>query len=68
MKPTHLLCLLLACASQSACTALAEVAYDEAAHRERAQCDRLVSMSERQACMQRVNAATKQAEAQRKQN
>jgi hypothetical protein len=47
---------------------IAEIAYDEAAHRERAQCDRLVSMSERQGCMQRVNTATKQAEAQRRQN
>jgi hypothetical protein len=48
--------------------ALAEVAYDDAADRERAQCERLVSMSERQVCLQRVNAATKQAEAQRKKN
>ena len=50
----------------AACTAMGEIAYDEAASRERRECERFVSMSDRQACLQRVDAATKQAEASRK--
>lgn len=50
----------------TACMAVGKIAYDEAANRERRDCDRLVSMSDRQACLQRVNAAAKQAETERK--
>jgi hypothetical protein len=44
------------------CGALAEVAYDDALYRERAQCEKLVSASERQSCLQRVNTAKRQAD------
>jgi hypothetical protein len=50
----------------AACTGIGEIAYDEAANRERRECERFVAMSDRQACLQRVNTATKQAEASRK--
>ena len=50
----------------SGCSAIAEVAYDDAVQRERAQCEKLVSMSDRQSCMQRVNTAKRQAEEARK--
>lgn len=52
---------LLAASVLSGCAAVGEVAYDGAVARERAQCDKLVAMSDRQACMQRVNAAVRQA-------
>ena len=48
------------------CMALAEFAYEDAVSRDRAQCERLVQMSDRQACLQRVNASTRQAQTQRK--
>jgi hypothetical protein len=53
-------------AGLAGCAAVAELAYDDAADRERAQCEKLVSMSDRQTCMQRVNTAMRQAEEQRK--
>jgi hypothetical protein len=51
--------------SQSACMGLAELAYDSAAGHERAQCEKLVSMADRRACIERVNTALKQAQTQR---
>ena len=48
------------------CSAIGELAYDEAASRDRAACERMASMSDRQACLQRVNTAARQAEAVRK--
>ena len=64
----HLLSLALTPISIafSGCGAIAEVAYDDAVQRERAQCEKLVSMSDRQSCMQRVNTAKRQAEEARK--
>jgi hypothetical protein len=44
---------------------VAELAYDSAAGFERAQCEKLVSMSDRQACLERVSTALKQARTQR---
>ncbi len=57
--------MVLACAL-SACSALSEIAYDSAAGSERTRCEKLESLPERQACLQRVNAANKQAEEARK--
>lgn len=54
------------CAFAAGCGAIAEIAYDNAVQRDRAQCEKLVSMADRQACMQRVNTAKSQAEEQRK--
>ena len=51
--------------SQSACMGLAELAYDSAAGHERAQCEKLVSLADRRACIERVNTALKQAQTQR---
>jgi hypothetical protein len=48
------------------CGAIAEVAYDDAVYHERAQCEKLVSASERQSCLQRVNTAKRQADDMRK--
>jgi hypothetical protein len=48
------------------CGALAEVAYDDAVYRERAQCEKLVSAQERQSCLQRVNTAKRQADEMRR--
>jgi hypothetical protein len=53
-------------AALAGCSAIGELAYDDVAARERAACDRLIAMSDRQACMQRVNTANKQADAARK--
>ena len=47
------------------CGAMAQLAYDSAAEYERQQCERFTSMGDRQACLQRVNIAQKQADAQR---
>ena len=72
LKQTKNMKLLLALASillsigVAGCGAVAEVAYDDAIQRERAQCEKLVSMSDRQTCMQRVNTAKRQADEQRK--
>jgi hypothetical protein len=44
---------------------VAELAYDSAAGFERAQCEKLVAMSDRKACLERVNTALKQAQTQR---
>ena len=44
---------------------VAELAYDSAAGFERAQCEKLVAMADRRACIERVNTAVKQAQAQR---
>jgi hypothetical protein len=57
--------LAVALLTQSACMGVAELAYDSAAGFERAQCEKLVSMSDRQACLERVNTALKQARTQR---
>jgi len=60
------LALLAAVAlTQSGCMGLAELAYDSAAGHERAQCEKLVSMADRRACIERVNTALKQAQTQR---
>ena len=48
------------------CGALAEVAFDDAVQRQLAQCEKLVSMSERQSCIHRVNTAKRQADEERK--
>jgi len=66
MKIAFLPAAVAVLVSQSACTAIGEFAYDDAVSRERAQCEKSVSMPERQACMQRVNTAQAQADAQRK--
>jgi hypothetical protein len=57
--------LAVALLTQSACMGVAELAYDSAAGFERAKCEKLVSMSARQACLERVNTALKQARTQR---
>ena len=49
-----------------ACSAIGELAYDSAAGFERQRCDRLESAPERQACQDKVRAATRQAEESRK--
>lgn len=51
--------------TQSGCMGVAELAYDSAAGFERAQCEKLVAMSDRKACLERVNTAVKQAQTQR---
>ena len=51
--------------TSSACMGVAALAYDSAAGFERAQCEKLVSISERQACLGRVNTALKHAQTQR---
>lgn len=66
MHTTSLLAVLLLATAAAGCSAVGELAYDEAATRERAACERLIAMSDRQACLQRVNTATRQAEASRK--
>lgn len=69
MNTTRILGVLLLATATTAttgCSAVGELAYDEAATRERAACDRLIAMSDRQACLQRVNTAARQAEAARK--
>jgi hypothetical protein len=43
-----------------------DIAYSDAMQRETSKCERLPSMSDRQMCMQRINDAGKQADAQRK--
>lgn len=52
--------------SLGACSALGELAYDSAAGFERQRCDRLESGPERQACQDKLRAATRQAEESRK--
>lgn len=49
-----------------ACSAFGELAYDSAAAFERQRCDKLESAPERQACLDKVRAATRQAEASRR--
>ena len=66
MKLLFALVLIPLSIGLAGCGALAEVAYDDAVQRQRAQCEKLVSMSERQSCMQRVNTAKRQAEEERK--
>jgi hypothetical protein len=66
MKHLLSLALIPICIALFGCGAIAEVAYDDAAQRERAQCEKLVSMSDRQSCMQRVNTAKRQADEARK--
>lgn len=67
MSPAVLKLALLAAVSltQSGCMGLAELAYDSAAGHERAQCEKLVSIADRRACIERVNTALKQAQTQR---
>jgi hypothetical protein len=57
--------LLLLAATQSGCMAVADVAYSDAVQRERLQCEKLPSMADHRMCVQRVNDARRQAEAQR---
>lgn len=48
------------------CSVVGELAYDIAAQEQRQQCDKIMSVTDRQACRQRVNDAERQAEDQRK--
>jgi hypothetical protein len=57
----HLLALALSGIALSGCEAIPELAYDLALERERALCQRLISMTDRQACVQRLNQAERQA-------
>lgn len=66
MKHLLTLALIPISVTFSGCTAIAEAAYDDALQRERAQCEKLVSMSDRHSCMQRVNTVKRQAEDVRK--
>lgn len=54
--------LLLLGLSLGACSAIGEAAYDSAAQFERQRCDRLASTPERQACLDKVRSAARQAE------
>jgi hypothetical protein len=56
---------VMAAMTQAGCMGMAELAYDSAAGFERAQCEKLVSMADRKACLERVNTALKQAQTQR---
>ena len=58
--------LLFACISIVGCTLIGEIAYDETARKEREGCEKNISMADRQACMERANKITKQAEEARK--
>ena len=66
MKIQLAIASILLSVSMAGCSAIAEVAYDDAVQRERVQCEKLVSMLDRQTCMQRVNTAKRQADEQRK--
>ncbi len=68
-QPTLFAALALALAGlMSACSGLGALAYDSAAQAERQRCDRLESTPERQACLERARAATRQAEDARRKN
>jgi hypothetical protein len=58
--------ILIAISTQSGCMVVGDIAYSDAMQRETSKCERLPSMSDRQLCMQRINDAGKQADAQRK--
>lgn len=69
MIPIHsclAMATLILAGSLSGCQAVAMLAYDSAAQRERDQCDRAMNMQDRQTCLQRVNTAARQAEEQRR--
>jgi hypothetical protein len=66
MKQLIAFAFLSICINFAGCSAIAEIAYDDAVQREQAQCEKLVSMSDRQSCMQRVNTVKRQAEESRK--
>ena len=48
------------------CGVIAEVLYDDAVFGARERCERLISMPERQSCLQRLNTAKRQADELRK--
>jgi hypothetical protein len=67
MMKLQIACLSISLSTAvTGCGVIAEVAYDDAVQRERAQCEKLVAMSDRQSCMQRVNTAKRQADEERK--
>lgn len=58
--------LIISLCGCGAMGAIGAISYDMALDKERAQCEKLVSMSDRQSCIQRVNTAERQAEEARK--
>lgn len=53
------------CALTAGCSAVGQLAYDEAARQQRTQCEQYAAMTDRQACRQRVDTAERQALEQR---
>jgi hypothetical protein len=58
--------LIISLCGCGAIGAIGAISYDVALDNERFQCENLVSMSDRQSCMQRVNTANRQAQEARK--
>jgi hypothetical protein len=62
MKNLFAVLALVPIVGLAGCGAIAEEWYDAAVRGERERCDRLISSSERQSCLQRLNTAKRQAD------
>lgn len=66
MKYFYSLTVLSMITLLSGCAGIAEIAYDVKLDKDRDQCDKFVSMADRQNCRERVNTIERQAEEKRR--